>query len=140
MIVTNLNKIYYNFLQNLNGQSAFRMGTSYKPIPPITTLPFNGFPQPVTAISFDPVSDVLWTGLNSGTVTGYCGTQSIRGPSFRVGGSLGVKKIAAGDHYIRALGDSSNGLGSWTKGGVNKWFHRCAPFFLFLSFKKRYHW
>lgn len=100
------------------------MGTAYKPIPAITTLPFNGFPQPVTALSFDPVSDVLWTGLNSGTVTGYCGTQSIRGPSFRVGGDLGVKKIAAGDHYVRALGDSSNGLGSWTKGGVNKWFYR----------------
>jgi PAB-dependent poly(A)-specific ribonuclease subunit 2 len=109
------------------------MSTAYKPIPPITTLPFNGFPQPVTAISFDPVSDVLWTGLNSGTVTGYCGTQSIRGPSFRVGGNLGVKKIAAGDHYVRAVGDSSNGLGSWSKGGVNKWFYRYAPIFFVPS-------
>ena len=107
------------------------MGTPYMPIPPITTLLFNGFPQPVTTLSFDPVSDVLWTGLNSGTVTGYCGAQGIRGPSFRVGGSLGVKKIAAGDHYIRALGDSREGLGSWTKGGANKWFYRYDPIFLF---------
>jgi PAB-dependent poly(A)-specific ribonuclease subunit 2 len=106
------------------------MGTPYKPIPPIMTLPFNSFPQPVTTISFDPVSDVLWTGLNSGTVTGYCGAQGIRGPSFRVGGSLGAKKIAAGDHYVRALGDSREGLGSWTKGGANKWFYRYDPFFL----------
>lgn len=98
------------------------MATSYKNIPPISSL--NGFGQPITALSFDTVSDILWAGLNTGTVTAYLGTRGIRGPSFRVGGDLGVKKIAPGDNYVRALGNSNDGLGSWTKGGTNKWFFR----------------
>ncbi|KAF8969950.1 ubiquitin carboxyl-terminal hydrolase-domain-containing protein [Flammula alnicola] len=100
------------------------MATSYKNIPPIATSPLNGFAQPVTALSFDPVSDILWTGLDSGTVTAYFGTHGIRGPSFRVGGNLAVKKITSGDNNVQALGEASEGLGSWMKGGVNKWFYR----------------
>lgn len=84
------------------------------------------FPQPVTALSFDPVSDVLWVGNSIGDITGYYGTRGIRGVSFRVGGSLAVQKIVAGENHIKALGASGEGVGSWTKGGMNKFFYRYA--------------
>ncbi|KAJ7789389.1 ubiquitin carboxyl-terminal hydrolase-domain-containing protein [Mycena olivaceomarginata] len=71
------------------------MATSYRPIAPITA---SSYPQPVTALSFDPVSDTLW---------------------------LAVSKIIAGENYVRAMGVTGEGLGSWSKGGVNKWF--CCP-------------
>lgn len=100
------------------------MASGYKSIQPITTLSLNGFAQSVTALSFDPVSDILWTGLESGTVAAYLGTRGIRGPSFRVGGNLAVKKVISGDINVQALGEAGEGIGSWTKGGVNKWFSR----------------
>ncbi|KAG6814297.1 hypothetical protein H0H92_013422 [Tricholoma furcatifolium] len=95
------------------------MSTPYRKIAPIT-LPFS---QPVTALSFDPVSDVLWVGSNIGDVTGYYGTRGVRGVSFQVGGSLAVKRIIAGDNHVRALGLSGDGFGTWAKGGMNK----CHP-------------
>ncbi|KAJ6606431.1 ubiquitin carboxyl-terminal hydrolase-domain-containing protein [Mycena vulgaris] len=100
------------------------MATSYRPIPPITLA---GYPQPVTALSFDPVSDTLWVGSNSGSIAAYYGTRGARGVLFPVGGSLAVSKIIAGENYVRALGVSGEGLGSWSKGGVNKWFCRPPP-------------
>ncbi|KAJ6525112.1 ubiquitin carboxyl-terminal hydrolase-domain-containing protein [Mycena sp. CBHHK59/15] len=100
------------------------MATSYRPIAPITLA---GYPQPVTALSFDPVSDTLWVGSSAGSVTAYYGTRGMRGVAFPVGGSLAVSKIIAGENYVRALGVASEGLGSWTKGGVNKWFYRSPP-------------
>ncbi|KAF9483877.1 hypothetical protein BDN70DRAFT_873274 [Pholiota conissans] len=100
------------------------MTSSYRTIPPITTTSLNGFAQPITALSFDPVSDILWTGLNSGTIVAYFGCRGIRGPSFPVGGNLSVKKISSGDTAVHAFGEASEGLGCWSKGGVNKWFYR----------------
>ncbi|KDR81497.1 hypothetical protein GALMADRAFT_239478 [Galerina marginata CBS 339.88] len=100
------------------------MATSYKSISPINSSSLSGFGQPITALSFDPVSDIIWAGLSSGTITSYFGVRGIRGPSFRVGGNSPAKKIISGDNYVRALGNSDEGLGSWTKGGVNKWFFR----------------
>ncbi|GLB35065.1 putative catalytic subunit of the poly(A)-nuclease (PAN) deadenylation complex, one of two cytoplasmic mRNA deadenylases involved in mRNA turnover [Lyophyllum shimeji] len=97
------------------------MATSYRQIAPITLSEFS---QPVTALSFDPVSDILWAGSNSGVVAGYYGTRGTRGVSFPVGGSLAVKKIVAGENHVRALGVSGEGLGTWAKGGMNKWFFR----------------
>jgi PAB-dependent poly(A)-specific ribonuclease subunit 2 len=97
--------------------------TSYKPISPITFPSLSGLGAAVTALSFDPVSDILWTGSNSGHVSACYGTQGVRGASFQVGGNT-VKKIIAGDNYIRALGTASTGLGSWSKGGMNKWYFR----------------
>jgi hypothetical protein len=41
-----------------------------------------------------------------------------------VGGKLGVKRIVVGDSSVRALGVTGEGLGQWTKGGMNKWFYR----------------
>jgi PAB-dependent poly(A)-specific ribonuclease subunit 2 len=95
------------------------MSTSYRPIAPITQ---HSFPQPVTALSFDPVSDTLWTGSNAGNVTAYYGSRGMRGVSFQVGGNRAVKKIIAGENYVRSMG--ADGVGSWAKGGMNKWFFR----------------
>ncbi|CAK5279336.1 unnamed protein product [Mycena citricolor] len=100
------------------------MASSYHPIAPVS---ISSYPQPVTALSFDPASDTLWTGLNSGNVVACHGTAGMRGVSFPVGGSLAVAKILAGEGYVRAIGVAGDGLGSWTKGGVNKWFCRSPP-------------
>lgn len=98
------------------------MAAAYHKVPSIPSLV--DFPQPVTALSFDPVSDILWAGSNTGRVSAYYGNQGVKGVTFHVGGSLAVSKLSAGDNYVRALGLSSEGLGSWAKGGMNKWFFR----------------
>ena len=99
------------------------MSTTYRPLAPITHQR-DVYAQPVTALSFDPVSDTLWSGSSIGTVIAYHGTGGMRGVSFPVGGSLPVKRIITGDNYVRALGSFGEGVGSWGKGGVNKWFYR----------------
>jgi PAB-dependent poly(A)-specific ribonuclease subunit 2 len=109
------------------------MSGSYATIAPISSS-LNGFAQPITALSFDPVSDILWAGLESGIVAAYLGRQGVRGPSFRVGGRLSVKKIIAGD-YVHAADNGNEVLGSWTKGGVNKWHFRSVDFISFISCK-----
>ncbi|KAL1747522.1 ubiquitin carboxyl-terminal hydrolase-domain-containing protein [Schizophyllum fasciatum] len=100
------------------------MQAPYQPIAPIALA---SFPEPVTAVSFDPVSDTLWAGTNSGYINAFHGTQGARGVCFPVGGNLSVKRIVAGDSVVRAFGAGSNGIGCWSKGGVNKWFHRWTP-------------
>ena len=102
------------------------MSTTYRPLPPITHQR-NLYAQPVTALSFDPVADTLWSGSSIGTVIAYHGTSGMRGVSFPVGGSQPVKRIITGDNYVRALGTSGEGVGSWGKGGVNKWFYQSVP-------------
>ncbi|OBZ75634.1 PAB-dependent poly(A)-specific ribonuclease subunit PAN2 [Grifola frondosa] len=82
------------------------------------------YPQSVTALSFDVVSDTLWAGTNSGNVVAYYTSQGIRGVSFPVGGDLAVKKVHATDSSVIAFGVASDGLGAWGKGGVNKWYCR----------------
>ncbi|KAH9934990.1 uncharacterized protein B0H18DRAFT_979313 [Fomitopsis serialis] len=86
------------------------MATTYRQIAPIT-YQRDVFPQPVTALAFDPVSDTLWTGLNSGIVMAYTPRK-------------GCGRIAAGDSTVRAFGVASESVGAWGKGGVNKWNHR----------------
>ena len=80
--------------------------------------------QPITSLAFDPVSDILWTGSSSGAVVAYCTPQTIRGVSFPVGDGQPVHKLVAGDTYVRAYGLGGQGVGSWTKGGANKWYFR----------------
>lgn len=99
------------------------MAVTYHPIPLITHQR-DIFPQPITALCFDPVSDTLWSGNNSGRITAYYSAQGNSGVTYPVGGDLAVKGIVAGDSLVRASGISSNGIGAWTKGGVNKWFFR----------------
>lgn len=98
------------------------MASTYSQIPPIITQPL--FPQPVTALAFDPVSDTLWTGNNNGSIVAFYGAAGTRGVSFPVGGDLAVKKLLVADQYVRGLGTAGRGVGSWSKGGVNKWFYR----------------
>lgn len=99
------------------------MSSTYRSIAPIATQD-NIYPQPITSLAFDPVSDALWTGNNAGSVVAYYGTQGTRGVSFPVGGDLAVKKILVGDKYVRALGSAGRGIGQWSKGGTNNWFHK----------------
>ncbi|TFY82963.1 hypothetical protein EWM64_g1049 [Hericium alpestre] len=96
---------------------------AYHPAAPIT-LQRDIASQPITALSFDPVSDTLWSGTNTGNVTAYYTPQGLRGVRFPVGGSLAVKKLVADESFVRACGLDSEGVGSWGKGGVNKWYHR----------------
>ena len=99
------------------------MASTYHIIPPITHQR-DLYLQPITALCFDPVSDTLWSGNNSGIVAAYYSARGMRGVSYRVGGNLAVKGIIAGDSLVRGFGISSGGIGAWTKGGVNKWFYR----------------
>ncbi|KIK13823.1 hypothetical protein PISMIDRAFT_17728 [Pisolithus microcarpus 441] len=95
----------------------------YQSVQPITTLHDAGI-QTVTALSFDPVSDSLWAGVDSGIVIALHTAQGLRGVSFPVGGGLAVKQVTVGDNYVRAFGLAGEGLGSWAKGGMNKWYFR----------------
>ncbi|OCH89095.1 PAB-dependent poly-A-specific ribonuclease subunit PAN2 [Obba rivulosa] len=95
------------------------MSTTYRQLPQITQ---SAFPQPVTALAFDPVSDTLWTGTSSGSVVAHYGAQGVRGVAFPVGSALGVGKLYATESYVRAVGVQGDGLGQWGKGGANKWF------------------
>jgi len=104
------------------------MSGSYATIAPISSSS-NGFAQPITTLSFDPVSDILWAGLNSGVVVAYLGRQGVRGPCFRIG-NLSVKKMIAGDNHVHAADNANEILGSWTKGGVNKWHFRYVFFIM----------
>jgi PAB-dependent poly(A)-specific ribonuclease subunit 2 len=103
------------------------MTSLYRSIIPITSL-HDTFGQPVTALAFDPVSDSLWTGTNSGTVVALHTVQGVRGVSFPVGGGLAVKQLSVGDNYVRAMGLAGQGVGSWAKGGMNKWYFRYVVF------------
>ena len=109
------------------------MSNTYKQLPPIT-VQRDVFPQPITALSFDPVSDTLWAGTNSGGVTAYYSAQGMRGVSFQVGGEMGVSRIVATDSMVRAAGVGGQGVGAWGKGGVNKWYYRS----IYMCFANQY--
>lgn len=104
------------------------MSTSYQSLAPISSSS-----EPVTALSFDPVSDVLWAGSNGGQVIAHCGIQGLRGVSYRAG-DLAVHKLVAGENSVRASCVAATGIGSWSKGGMNKWFYQSVsrPFKRFI--------
>ena len=90
----------------------------------------DAFTQVITALSFDPTCDTLWSGANTGKVTAYYTPQGVRGVSFPVGGGLSVNKLVVDDTQVRAYGVSAEGVGAWSKGGVNKWYYRYVISFL----------
>lgn len=96
---------------------------TYRPAVPITPQ-HDAFPQVVTALSFDLVSDTLWAGTNTGNVTAYYTPRGVRGVSFPVGGGLAVNKVVADETQVRACGAAAEGVGAWSRGGVNKWYYR----------------
>ena len=100
------------------------MSSTYRPIQPILTQA-GGYVQATTSLCFDPVSDTLWTGNERGSVVAYYGTHGARGVVFPVGGGYAVNKIQVGEQ-VRALGGAGVGVGSWSKGGVNRWFYKCV--------------
>ncbi|KAI0329853.1 hypothetical protein GY45DRAFT_1324455 [Cubamyces sp. BRFM 1775] len=99
------------------------MSTTYRQIPSLT-YQRDVSPQPITALSFDPVSDILWSGTNSGHVCANYTVQGLRGVHYPVGGRFAVKKILATDGNILACGVTSDGIGAWSKGGVNSWYFK----------------
>jgi hypothetical protein len=100
---------------------------TYRPL--VSIAQHDAVPQAITALSFDPTSDALWSGANSGNVTAYYTPQGIRGVSFPVGGGLAVNKVVADETQVRAQGVTGEGVGAWSKGGVNRWYYRCAEGF-----------
>ncbi|EIN08045.1 hypothetical protein PUNSTDRAFT_70027 [Punctularia strigosozonata HHB-11173 SS5] len=102
------------------------MASPYTPLDPINPQPIgHGALQPIPALSFDPSSDTLWTGTDSGTVIAMHSSHGVRGVSFKVGGRFGVKKVIAGDNYVLSMASELGlGVGSWGKGGMNKWYSR----------------
>ncbi|CAL1703566.1 unnamed protein product [Somion occarium] len=98
------------------------MSAKYHAIPPIAPS-VDIYPVPITALAFDPVSDTLWSGSNTGRIVAHHSIEGVRGVAFPVGGDLAVKDIIATDSNVRAFGVSGNGIGAWTRGGVNKWYY-----------------
>jgi hypothetical protein len=96
---------------------------AYRPLPSLAPAE-RSFPRAVTSLAFDPVSDILWTGNEDGVVTTYYTNRGLPGVSFPVCKDIPVTKIVAGDSQVNAFGAGSNGVGSWAKGGNNKWFYR----------------
>src|SRR5712671_791177 len=103
---------------------------TYRPAVPISiSQQHDSFAQVVTTLSFDPTSDTLWSGTNSRNVTAYYTPQGIRGVSFPVGGRSAVHKVVASETQVLAQGVTGEGVGAWSKGGVNRWYYRCAGWF-----------
>ena len=48
----------------------------------------------------------------------------MRGVHYPVGGRLGVKKILATESNIIACGVAGEGIGAWSKGGMNAWYFK----------------
>ncbi|KAF9521074.1 hypothetical protein BS47DRAFT_1404191 [Hydnum rufescens UP504] len=97
--------------------------STYHSLPPFGQPPY---PQPITSLSFDPVSDALWAGHASGIVSAYHGASRMRGVTYIVGKGDPVKRVLASDGYVTAC--TSLGVGVWGKGGVNKWYHHFCWF------------
>jgi PAB-dependent poly(A)-specific ribonuclease subunit 2 len=78
----------------------------------------------VTALAFDPVSDLLWAGSSSGHVFSTSNAHDVREICFPIGCNSGVRKIMVDEKYVRAIGIEGNSMGSWHKGGMNKWYYQ----------------
>jgi PAB-dependent poly(A)-specific ribonuclease subunit 2 len=80
------------------------------------------YPCRISSVSFDPVSDVLWAGNELGQVCAYYRNR-MRGVAFPVGEGY-VSSLSTSDQQIYAMSITGQGLGAWSKGGVNKWHYR----------------
>ncbi|KAG8872977.1 poly(A)-specific ribonuclease [Tulasnella sp. 331] len=78
----------------------------------------------ISCLSFDTVSDVLWSGSASGSVTAHYPTN-VRGVTYpATTKGHPVTRLVASEKDVKAVTES--GLGSWAKGGMNKWYHNSS--------------
>jgi len=93
----------------------------YHVLPPIVISPHH---QPLTSLAFDPVSDLLWSGSALGSVAAVYGSGlNTRGVAFPASTRMeGVTRLVASDKDVKAL--VSSGIGSWAKGGANRWYYK----------------
>ncbi|KAE9386325.1 PAB-dependent poly(A)-specific ribonuclease subunit PAN2 [Gymnopus androsaceus JB14] len=82
----------------------------------------HAFPQLISALSFDPVSDALWVGSGNGYISAHHSIQGLRGVCFKAGDHP-VLKITADENSVKGASGGGDGVGSWAKGGMNKWFY-----------------
>ncbi|KAJ3968349.1 ubiquitin carboxyl-terminal hydrolase-domain-containing protein [Lentinula raphanica] len=82
----------------------------------------HAYPHPISALSFDPVSDALWVGSGNGYVSAHYGIQGLRGVCFKAG-DLPVLKVIADESSVKSASAGGDGVGAWVKGGMNKWFY-----------------
>ncbi|KAG9034379.1 poly(A)-specific ribonuclease [Tulasnella sp. JGI-2019a] len=75
----------------------------------------------ISCLSFDTVSDVLWSGSASGSVTAHYPTN-VRGVTYpATTKGHPVTRLVASEKDVKAITES--GMGSWAKGGMNKWYY-----------------
>ncbi|KZT59790.1 hypothetical protein CALCODRAFT_176596 [Calocera cornea HHB12733] len=94
--------------------------STYHTIPPLSLSP-----EPVSALAFDPFSDTLWSGSNSGIVSCYNGLEpsEVRYPlTGNPTPPPGIQRIIVTDKEIRSL--CSAGVGGRTRGGASRWYYR----------------
>lgn len=76
----------------------------------------------ISCLAFDTVSDVLWSGSASGSVTAHYPTN-VRGVTYpATNKGHPVTRLVASEKDVRAISES--GMGSWAKGGMNRWYYR----------------
>lgn len=98
------------------------MANTYAVVAPITYQRDTPYPSQISALCFDPVSDVLWGGNGHGQVAAYYRNRT-RGIAFLAGESY-VSGLSVSDQQLYAMTIAGQGLGAWGKGGVNKWYYR----------------
>lgn len=93
------------------------MAANWQPrsiLPSYTTIPSS-----VTCLSFDPFSELLWSGNALGQVTSFHGTDGTRYTSFMAHRNNNVKGLCLDDRGIVSLGQ--NGVKGTKRTGVGKW-------------------
>lgn len=113
------------------------MSNIYYVAQPITQLRDESpLPFPVTALVFDPYSDVLWTG-SAGQISAYYHNRT-RGVYWRHSKNT-ITKIAAEDSHVRVIDVVGRQLGAYSKGGVTRWQYRYARTFTSRLFVLMYY-
>lgn len=98
-----------------------KMANTYSITTPITYQQ-DIYPSQISALAFDPVSDVLWAGNGLGQVAAFYRNR-MRGVVFPVGDNY-VSSLYAREQQVYAMTMDGRGLGAWGKGGANIWHYR----------------
>lgn len=95
------------------------------PLPPPSSTP-HLLPYP-TALTFDPFSDLLWSGSSEGSISSFASPRAFtrnvtfpaHGRTLGFGGEQGVKGLLVGEREVVSL--TARGLGGRKRGGQAKW-------------------